>query len=227
MGDEIDAVTWRDKRYSPKCMHPRYVAEENQIDLMVEDFVKLLQPLKGKILAGTDSNHNRHYRGVSGSDVHYRISRELGFERLGHGGWACIRWDWHKKTNSRGNRTRKTIFHITHGKQTSATTKAGKMASVERDAWFFRSDLMAHGHTHLLATPPSNICFEPIPGKGDYVKQKQRLLNTGSFLKSYSKDEWAPYSEAERMNPIDMGWGVVEVEFRLGEPQLTTYTKEY
>ena len=86
---------------------------------------------------------------------------------------------------------------------------------------------MVHGHTHLLATPPSNIYFDPVPGRGTYIKRKQRLLNSGSFLKSYSMDESAPYSEIKRYPPIDMGWGVADVEFRLGEPQLTTYTKEY
>ena len=136
-------------------------------------------------------------------------------------------WDWYKKTSRAGNRVRTTKIHLTHGKPTGATTKAGKMTSIERDAWFFGGDIMAHGHTHLLATPPANIRFDPVPGKGTYIKNKQRLLNTGSFLKSYSMDEHAPYSEIKRYGPIDMGWGVADVEFRDAEPHITLFTKEY
>ena len=227
MGDEIDAITRQDKRYTARSMHPRYVEWDNCIDMMVDDLVDILSPLRGKILAGCDSNHNTVYRGYTGSDIHYRLSQRLGFERLGYGGWVCILWDWHKKKSSGANRVRKTVIHMTHGKPTCAITKAGKMAGIERDAWFFSSDIMVHGHTHLLATPPANIFFEPVPGKETYIKKKQRLLNSGSFLKSYSMDDHSPYSEWKRYPPIDMGWGVAEVEFRDGEPLITMFTKEY
>ena len=228
LGDEIDAVIRGDKRFTAKSMHPRYASEDNPIDKMIEDFVDLLSPLKEMIIAGCDSNHNFTYRGISGSDCHYRISKLLEFERLSYGGWVNILWEWHKhKGDSRSNRTRVTSFHLTHGKPTTAITKAGKMIAMERDAWFFNSDLIAYGHTHLLAPVPSNINFDPMPGKQDYKKKKQRIIACGSFLKSYSKDEHAPYSEIKRYPPVDMGWAVVEVEFESGEPYLTTYTKEY
>lgn len=232
LGDEIDAVTHHDKRYTPACMAPRYASLDNPIDKMVDDFVEMMEPLKGKIYAGTDSNHNASYRGVSGSDIHYRISQRLGFRRLGYGGWANIMWNWMKNgdTEARiGNRTRTTSIHLTHGKPTGAITKAGKMTSIERDAWFFYSDIIVHGHTHLLATPPSNIYFEPVVGKGRYRKVKQRLINSGSFLKSYSSDVYSPYSEIKRYPPIDMGWAIAEVEFfsHEPEPRITTMTKEY
>lgn len=231
MGDEIDAITRTDKRFTPKCMHPRYVSEDNPIDLMIDDFVAIMMPLKGKIIAGADSNHNVTYRGVSGSDAHYRISKALGFERLGYGGWVNILWYFQRAcgevNGGRLSKIRTTSIHLTHGKPTGATTKAGKMTALERDAWYFGGDIMAHGHTHLLATPPANIYLDAIPGKGTYIKKKQRLLNTGSFLKSYSMDEHSPYSEVKRYPPIDMGWGMAEVEFRDSTPFITLMTKEY
>lgn len=231
LGDEIDAVTHHDKRYSPTCMNQRYAAEDNPIDLMVDDFVAIMEPLKGKIIAGTDSNHNCTYRGATGTDIHYQISQRLGFKRLGYGGWANILWYW-SRNDGKGpakihERVRTTSIHLTHGKPSGAITKAGKMSNIERDAWFFFSDIIVHGHSHLLATPPSNIYFRPVPGKGTYTKVKQRLLNSGSFLKSYSHDSHSPYSEVKRYPPVDMGWGVAEVEFRDSEPHITVFTKEY
>lgn len=235
LGDEIDAVTFHDKRYTPSCMAQKYAGLDNPIDIMVDDFVSIMEPLKGRIVAGTDSNHNRTYCGQSGSDIHYRISQRLGFKRLGYGGWVNILWYWVKNGDAdgnRGNRVRVTSVHMTHGKPTGATTTAGKMASIERDAHYFASDIMVHGHTHLLATPPSNIYLEPVPGRGRYRKTKQRLINSGSFLKSYSQapeGHIAPYSEQKRYNPIDMGWALAEIEFKSHdpEPRITTMTKEY
>jgi hypothetical protein len=216
MGDELDCIASSDKRFNSKAIDEKYRGEENFIDLMRDDFIDLMMPLKGQIIAGVSSNHNNSYVKVADSSPHYTIAKELGFERLGYGGWVCIGWDWHRATNRRENRARSTTFHVTHGKPTSAITPGGSINTLASDAQWFISDFMAHGHTHRLSAGMSRIFFEPDARYSTYRKRKQHLIQTGSFLKSYStgkEADFSPYSEVKRYPPIDLGWAVVAVEF--------------
>ena len=224
MGDEIDAIASSDKRFDSMAVHDKYRGERNFIDRIIEDFIETLSPLKGQIIAGCDSNHNKSYRKLSDSDPHYRISRALGFERLGHGGWVVAQWGWHKGLG----RGRSTSFHIAHGKQSVSSTPGGSINSLASDAQWFLSDIMAHGHTHRLSAGTSRVFFEPDARHSTYKKRKQHLIQTGSFLKSYSMDEYSPYSEVKRYPPIDLGWACVDVSFEeKTEPRIQCSVREY
>lgn len=228
MGDEIDAIASSDKRYDSMAVHEKYRGERNFLDLIIEDFIELLSPLKGQIIAGVDSNHNTTYRKLSDSDPHYRISRALGFERLGYGGFICIGWDWHKSQKGTGNRARSTTFHVSHGKPTTASTPGGSINTLANDAQWFICEVMAHGHSHRLSAGLSRILFEADPRHATYKKRKQNLVQTGSFLKSYSMDEYSPYSEVKRYPPIDLGWAVTDVSFENGtEPHVNCSVRAY
>ena len=227
MGDEIDAIARSDKRYDSMAVHDKYRGSNNFVDLIIEDFIEIMKPLRGQILAGVDSNHNKVYRKVSDSDPHYRISRALEFTRLGYGGWVPILWWWHKG-GKKGGRTRSTVFHVTHGKPTFAVTPGGALNTIFRDSQFFDCDVLAHGHTHRLSAGSSVIKFELDRTMRSYRKKKQHLLQTGSFLKSYSVDsEFSPYSEVKRYPPIDLGWAVVDVCFEPDEPRVRCWVEEH
>jgi len=229
MGDEIDAITRSDKRYDSLAVHPRYRDYRNFIDRIVDDFVEVMDPIRDKIVCGVDSNHNFSYRKVSDSDPHYRISRALEYERLGHGGFVPVVFRWYKSKDSRSMRTRTVTFHLTHGKPTTAITPGGSINTLASDAQWFISDVMAHGHTHRLSAGLSRIMFECDSKHQTYKKRKQHLIQTGSFLKSYSVgDEFSPYSEVKRYPPIDLGWAFVDVEFaEKTEPRIRCGVEEY
>lgn len=228
MGDEIDCIASSDKRYDSMAVAEPYRGKRNFIDLMIDDFCDLVAPLKGQVIAGVDSNHIKSYRKLSDSDPHYRISKHLGFERLGYGGWVCLLWDW---KGQKGNRVRSTNIHITHGKPCGTTYSGTSINALERDAGYFLSDIMAHGHTHKLSAGHSRIFFDPDPRHGTYKKRKQHLVQTGSYLKSYSTGEdaeFSPYSEVKRYAPIDLGWAVAEISFdEYAEPRIQTSVREY
>lgn len=227
MGDEIDAIASSDKRYDSMAVHEKYRGANNFVDLIIEDFIDALLPLKGKICVGVDSNHNKTYRKLSDSDPHYRISRALEFTRLGYGGFVPVLFKWHKGTD-KSPRTRSVVFHITHGKPTTAITPGGSINTLAADAAFFLSDVMAHGHSHRLSAGLSRIMFECDSKYESYKKRKQHLIQTGSFLKSFSMDEFSPYSEVKRYPPIDLGWAYVDVEFDQNtEPRIRCGVEEY
>jgi hypothetical protein len=213
MGDEIDSIPRSDKRFDIKAIHPDYRGERNFIDLMVDDFIDIMAPLRGKIRAGVDSNHHRSYRKISDSDPFYRISQALEYVRLGYGGFVPLMFHWH--SGERSNRVRTVIPFVTHGKPTTAITPGGSINTLAGSAqWFANADIVAHGHTHRLSSGLSRILFECDPSRETYGRRKQHLVQTGSFLKSYAKGdeaEFSPYSEVRLYPPIDLGWAVGEI----------------
>lgn len=228
MGDEADAIATADGRFDARALAEKYRGERNFIDLIVGDLADELAPLRGQIVAGVDSNHTRAYRKLSDSDLHYRLSEALQFQRLGYGGWVYVHWDWHSARESRANRSRSTVFHVTHGRPSRASTPGGAINTLAADAQWFISDVIAHGHTHRLSAGLSRIMFEPSPRRDSYTKRKQHLVQTGSFLKGYSPDEFSPYSEVRRYPPVDLGWVEVTVSFdRNAEPRLSCAVREY
>jgi hypothetical protein len=69
--------------------------------------------------------------------------------------------------------------------------------------------------------------FVPDPKRSTYRKVKQHLLQTGSFLKSYSMDEHSPYSERALYAPIDLGWACTQISFEeYAEPKIKCWVNE-
>jgi hypothetical protein len=69
--------------------------------------------------------------------------------------------------------------------------------------------------------------FIPDPVHKSYKKVKQHLVQTGSFMKSYSMDEHSPYSEVRLYAPVDLGWAVTQISFEeYVEPKIKTWVNE-
>ena len=227
MGDEIDAVARSDKRYDSMNVSERYRGRPNYIDLITADLIELLMPLKGKIVAGVDGNHGITYRKMSDSDPLHWMSRDLGYTRLGYAGWVSFVFRWWKAPSSKDVRTRTVNYFVSHGKPTTAQTPGGSLNTLSNSAQWFISDVAAHGHTHRLSAGANRIMFLPDPKNSTYRKTKQHLIQTGSFLKSYSMDEHSPYSERALYAPIDLGWACTEISFDgYGEPYLKCWVNE-
>jgi predicted phosphodiesterase len=227
MGDEIDAVCRSDKRFDPRNVAEKYRGERNFIDLITDDFIDLLSPLRGQIIAGVDGNHGATYLKESDSDPMHRVSRELGYERLGYAGWVSLVFKWHKAKTKQASRTRTVNYFVSHGKPSSAQTPGGSINTLSNSAQFFLSDICAHGHTHRLSAGMNRIMFMPDPRHETYTKVKQHLVQTGSFLKSYSMDQYSPYSERALYAPIDLGWACTEISFEENtEPKIRCWVNE-
>ncbi len=227
MGDEIDAVCRADKRFDPRNVAEKYRGERNFIDLITDDFIDLLSPLKGQIVAGVDGNHGHSYLKGADSDPLHRVARELMYERLGYAGWVSLILKWHKAKNSRDGRTRTIDYFVSHGKPSCAQTPGGSLNTLANSAQWFISDIAAHGHTHRLSAGNSRIMLAPDPRHSTYRKTKQHLIQTGSFLKSYSMDEHSPYSERALYAPIDLGWACTQISFDgYSEPHIKCWVNE-
>jgi len=227
MGDELDVVCRADKRFDPRNVAEKYRGERNFIDLVTDDFIDLLSPLRGQILAGVDGNHGSAYLKGSDSDPMHRVARDLGYARLGYAGWVSLVFKWHKARSSQDARTRTVNYFVSHGKPSTAQTPGGSLNTLANSAQWFISDVCAHGHTHRLSAGNSRVQFIPDPKHKTYRKVKQHLVQTGSFLKSYSMDEYSPYSERALYPPIDLGWACTQVSFDgYAEPHIKCWTNE-
>ncbi len=227
MGDEIDAVCRSDKRFDPQNVEGKYRGLRNFIDVIADDFIEILGPLKGQIIAGVDGNHGHSYLKHADSDPLHRVSRELGYERLGYAGWVSLIFRWHKTKGATGARTRTVNYFVSHGKPSCAQTPGGSLNTLSNSAQWFISDVAAHGHTHRLSAGNSRIMLAPDPRHATYRKTKQHLIQTGSFLKSYSMDEHSPYSERALYAPIDLGWACTQVSFEeWTEPKIRCWVNE-
>jgi predicted phosphodiesterase len=227
MGDDIDAIASSDKRFDSSGLAAEYRGKRNFIDLIIDDFIELLRPLTGQILAGVDGNHGASYRKISDSDPLHRISRELGYERLGYAGWVSFVFKWYKAKCSRDSRSRTVNYFVSHGKPSCAQTPGGSLNTLSNSAQWFLSDVAAHGHTHRLSAGNSRIMLAPDPRHATYKKTKQHLIQTGSFLKSYSMDSNSPYSERALYAPIDLGWACTSVSFEENcEPKIKCWINE-
>lgn len=210
MGDEVEGITRGDRRFDIMSVAERYRHTRNPIDMMVDDLCEILYPLKGRIVAGVDSNHVKTYRDDAESCPHYRLSKHLEFERLGYGGWVAFLFDYQGKI---GNRVRSVVVHATHGKGAGSTI-GGTLNTLEADStWLPDADVVAHGHTHRLSAGLSRVMLHLNSTMTGYQARKQHLIQTGSFLRSYSRDEFSPYSEVKRYKPINLGWAVAEVSW--------------
>jgi predicted phosphodiesterase len=227
MGDEIDAVCRADKRFDPRNVAEKYRGERNFVDRITDDFIDLLVPLKGQIVAGVDGNHGATYLKAADSDPMHRISRELMYERLGYAGWVSFIFKWHKAAPGVASRTRTVNYFVSHGKPSCAQTPGGSLNTLANSAQWFASDVAAHGHTHRLSAGMNRVMFVPDPHRATYRKVKQNLIQTGSFLKSYSMDEYSPYSERALYAPIDLGWACTQISFDgYTEPKIKCWTNE-
>lgn len=227
MGDEIDAVCRADKRFDPKNVAEKYRGERNFVDRITDDFIDLMLPLKGQIIAGVDGNHGHTYLKGTDSDPLHRVSRELMYERLGYAGWVSFVFRWHKSKDAHNARTRTLNYFVSHGKPTTAQTPGGSLNTLANSAQWFVSDVAAHGHTHRLSAGMNRVMFIPDPRNSTYRKVRQNLIQTGSFLKSYSMDEYSPYSERALYAPIDLGWACTQISFDgHAEPHIKCWTNE-
>jgi predicted phosphodiesterase len=230
MGDELDCVSRADKRYNPKNVAEKYRDEPGFITLIKNDFIELLKPLKGQIVAGVDGNHGFTYVKASDNDPMIDVAEGLGYTRLGYAGWVSFVFKWHKAKNSRDSRTRTVNYFVSHGKPSSAQTPGGSINTLASSAQWFASDVCAHGHTHRLSAGMNRIMFIPDPAHKTYKKVKQHLVQTGSFLKSYSTGDdamYSPYSERALYAPIDLGWACTQISFEeYTEPKIKCWVNE-
>lgn len=154
--------------------------------------VKLLEPVKDRILAVVAGNHERRIWKSTGSDVTEDISLILGVPYDPHGILLNVKVGKYRN-NGRLNYT----IYVTHG--TGASRTIGSKANVlKRASDIVLADIYIIGHIHFTMTFP-DYYFVPDVRHRRVEKVKRLYVSVGGFL------EWGGYSEDAMLAPTKTG----------------------
>jgi hypothetical protein len=196
MGDYIDAIQRRDKRFSEESL-PRWLHGQADLNRLQRDrFLSIIEPIAGKCLGLIEGNHERYVKDHFERDIYLEIVngvKELGgfseqhdlafgvsgwliltFRRVGRGGAATIRISLH--------------HGFVGGKLAGA-----KALNMQRWLWNHDCDLAIFNHSHNLMAQVEAV--ERVRGSRVYLEHRRGMYG-GSFL------GLARYAEAKGYFPV-------------------------
>lgn len=170
----------------------------------IEMTVKLLSPIKDKIIGATCGNHEARIYRTDGVDTMRLVCRELGVEHTYHPDGVLIFVSFGKAKSHKSERpSYKQIYTIyaTHG--TGGGRKEGAKAIRLADmASIVGADIYIHSHTHLPMVM-REVCYRAdIQNK--FARPVERLfVNTGANL------DYGGYGQAQEYKPTSHATPVI------------------
>lgn len=182
MGDYIDAITPKDKRFDlAQC--------GTFINDQIEKMIELLKPIKDRILCLLTGNHDYKLHTEGYGDPVRRMCKELECD---YAGYSCFV----KLKVMPDTHLRSLIIYAHHGWSSGRRT-GNVVNSVESCAQYWDADVYLFGHSHKLwSTRQMRI--------GWYGKKKVIFANTGSFLETCLEDTTG-YGERAGYPPQKLG----------------------
>jgi hypothetical protein len=187
MGDYIDSILPKDKRFDP-------TNEFKVIDEYVEDMKALFSPVKDRFLCLLTGNHEYHLHTDGFGDVSLRLSKELG---VAYGGFSCF-----LRLETKQKPVKRIVGYLHHG-WFSGRQRGSKINNLENMMRDYDADFYLAGHSHdLFATRRVRIGFEGA--------KKIVFANTGSFLETAT---WNTCGYGERAGYPPQKLGVVKIKW--------------
>lgn len=211
LGDGMDLIVGQtgDKRWKASMVDPQYIGQDNPIDRTIEGYAEMLEPIKDRIIAMLDGNHSLSVLERYGTNPTRRVAYKLwGLKEaekriLGYSGFLVTRFNWYKGKSSR---VRTLTWNLTHGiSNGTGKTLGGYITSMGTDSTHYIADVHAFGHNHRLAGVDRVKIGVDARGK-KIISKKEIILNTGTFLKSFSDTTDTSYAERARYIPGELGY---------------------
>ncbi len=222
LGDFVDGITVKDKRYS------REEDPGNTVLQQYEEALGQLEPIKDNLLVLLEGNHDRKLN-VWGNGVRW-MAETLG---VPYGTYSCVLVICEEETKL-------PMYKIfgTHGYGSFSSNaddplrrRANLKLSLKRKLKEKMTDceLMCMGHTHrLLVVPPTEWLrlytdlsrpigkqirsFYKPPRNERFIHPDNRwYVNAGSFYRLYA-DGLSNYAEVAGYDPLDVGYALVDVK---------------
>ena len=194
MGDYIEGINFTDPRFNPNSIPEEYLRRLADVVIFEkEELVKLLYPVRDRIICMIEGNHERKVRDKYHYDVQEEICKDLNAKNASPISYIRLKFP-------REYHTRSLVIHAYHGTHapSEGTTALRQLiqSSRNKEADIF---LCAHSH-HLITTSEPYISY----GRSNLMQRKRYYGVTGSFLESYtSKGE--NYVEMKGDNPRKTG----------------------
>lgn len=209
VGDGLDCITIRDKRFSIGGIDERYLKSDRPdeiLDFQVEHFIETHLPYASqeRILGLGYGNHEAKILKHFNTNVHRRICDTLGVRNLGYHFLLSI--VLRPKGVDGRSRTFKVMGH--HGFGGGSRTEGGPLSSFANFAKHYNVDAAFMGHKH-------DFVYKRIPkvgvkASGEVDHRDFILALTGTFKKTFNKSDVAGWEEEMGFVPryLRGGWNL-------------------
>lgn len=209
MGDLIDAIIFKDKRYRPAAHSG--AGRDNIIDYEIDKFCDLAAPLQGRCIGALTGNHEDTITVRCGTNPSQRIADRLEAPFLGYSSLLKIAMSQHD--GQRHSHTRSVMLHLHHGHGGGSRTAGGSITTLDRNRAHYEADVFAYGHVHKLKSNSEVV----ICHAGNKVMAKEQiLLITGTYLRTLSETTTPTYSEKAGFPPTAIGCACVHLRPDVG-----------
>lgn len=181
-GDLLDAITPKDKRFTPSCVSKNLQGRDDLLDAQVDDAEELLSPYAHLIDGIGSGNHETKPEMQGGVDLIRQLIRRLHAKGYTHiqplGYTALITYPLEYRGRVKGWYT----IHYHHGSGKCKSAAAALVALARRKD-SFQADLYWSGHWHQRANSHDMIMAPN--QKGRPVARDVRFVVTGSYCNPY------------------------------------------
>jgi predicted phosphodiesterase len=210
MGDLIDGVTHRDKRFNPAHIDQSYRVEQI-VDIgktQTEQAYECLYPIKDKVIASIQGNHEWKLWKDTGYDSSMELSYMLDCAYLGYSGYVHLTFT--RRGRNTNNGTSKSFLVYMHHGSGSAATQGGAANKLTKLIQKFDADIYLQGHIHRPQIQPMTTL--QYNAKTNTVEERKRILAfSGSYLKTYpvpsdpNHTVHSTYGERAQYDPVTVG----------------------
>jgi len=211
LGDEIDGISTKDSRFELGGIADRYHCNDF-MNLQINDFVDLVEPIQPYLRGILDSNHTRRFRKDSSFNPTAEIASSLDVPYLGT--TVIITHNIHPLASDRVWSER---LFLMHGDPTGARTLTGRVNFMRRASSAFQPTIVAMAHVHERgAIAETEVLLLPNAAGTDFkeIERTVHYVIAGSYLRTYMVTEGsnAGYGEVRHYAPSTMGGVSVEMD---------------
>lgn len=154
MGDLMECIDYRDKRFFPNGLPERYADALLNSDggipsESVAHALEILDPIigKGKVWGIATGNHERKLELTQSRNLTAEVARGINssHRQIGYTGYIHVSFK-HRET---GKKTGAVVIHVHHGWQTAGRAGSGNLINgMERELGSSNADIVLRGHSH-------------------------------------------------------------------------------
>jgi len=195
MGDLVDSIIKDDPRFDMGGL-AKWVEPDNIVESQREWIVRLLKPVKNKIICLLSGNHEENIHKRYQDDIMGNICKDLG---VPWGGYSCF-IDLNC-TRKGSNESHHFTIHAFHGAG-AAVTEGARLMRLKRLIDSVEADIFLMGHLHTM----TSYLPEKLALRNHKIKNIHKVaVTTGSWLKSYTQGAITSYGELKGYPPSQLG----------------------
>jgi len=209
LGDYCDYIVKTDsKRFDPKTIESCYSLQDlnNLPYVQTQDFIKLIEPIKDKILCCIAGNHENSIEKYNNFDPYSMICEALGLPEFGYMGFLSLGINMRENKGSEYRIT----FSLNHGVSGGGFTKGYPLNVLSRMFSTNIGDLNIMGHTHKQHSYKEQ--HNTLSNTGKFIEPHRYFIMNPCFLKTYVEGN-RNYFENKGRTPSDIGYTQLEFNF--------------